>query len=85
MQQHLLTLLVLVPVVGALVAILYSLAPGGREENYKWIAFLTSLATFVFSLLLIQGAGGGTADFRTLQPPQHRATVRMPMHTLERR
>ncbi len=64
MQQHLLTLLVLVPVVGALVAILYSLAPGGREENYKWIAFLTSLATFVFSLLLIQGAGGGTADFR---------------------
>jgi len=64
MQQHLLTLLVLVPVVGALVAILYSLAPGGREENYKWIAFLTSLATFVLSLLLIQGAGGGTADFR---------------------
>ena len=64
MQQHLLTLLVLVPVVGALVAILYSLAPGGREENYKWIAFLTSLATFVFSLVLIQGAGGATADFR---------------------
>src|SRR5439155_5664814 len=33
----------------------------------------------------LSAVGGGTADFRTLQPPQHRATVRMPMHTLERR
>ena len=64
MQQHLLTLLLLVPVAGALVAVLYSYAPSRREENYKWIAFLTTLATFVLSLLLIQGAGGSTAGFR---------------------
>jgi NADH-quinone oxidoreductase subunit M len=64
MQQHLLTLLLLVPVAGALVAVLYSYAPSRREENYKWIAFFTTLATFALSLLLIQGAGGSMAGFR---------------------
>jgi NADH-quinone oxidoreductase subunit M len=62
-MPHLLTLLVVVPVAGALVAILYSFAPGRREEHYKWIAFLTTLATFALSLLLIQGASGSTAAF----------------------
>jgi NADH-quinone oxidoreductase subunit M len=64
MQQHLLTLLLIVPVAGALAAVLYSYAPSRREEHYKWIAFLTTLATFALSLLLIQGAGGSTAGFR---------------------
>jgi len=63
-MQHLLTLLLLVPVAGALAAVLYSYAPSRREEHYKWIAFLTTLATFALSLLLIQGAGGSTAGFR---------------------
>jgi NADH-quinone oxidoreductase subunit M len=64
MLRHLLTLLLLVPVAGALAAVLYSYAPSRREEHYKWIAFLTTLATFALSLLLIQGAGGSTAGFR---------------------
>src|SRR6266850_6716174 len=64
MQQHLLTLLLIVPVAGALAAVLYSFASSRREEHYKWIAFLTTLATFALSLLLIQGAGGSTAGFR---------------------
>ena len=64
MQQHLLTLLLLVPVAGALAAVLYSFAPSRREENYKWIAFFTTLGTFALSLLLIQGAGGSMAGFR---------------------
>src|SRR5258708_16943 len=64
MQKHLLTLLLIVPVVGALAAVLYSFAPSRREEHYKWIALLTTLGTFALSLLLIQGAGGSMAGFR---------------------
>ena len=63
-MPHLLTLLVLWPVFGALVSVLYSLVPGRREENYKWIALLTTSVTFVVSLFLIQGVGAGTAGFR---------------------
>src|SRR5260370_37765006 len=62
-MPHLLTLLVVVPVAGALVAILYSFAPGRREEHYKWIAFVTTLVIFARSLLLIRGAGANTAGF----------------------
>ena len=62
-MPHLLTLLVVVPVAGALVAILYSFAPGRREEHYKWIAFVTTLVIFALSLLLIRGAGANTAGF----------------------
>src|SRR6266496_119082 len=64
MQQHLLTVLVLLPVAGALVAVIYSLTPGQRQENYKWIALLTTVATFGVSLFLIQGISAGTAEFR---------------------
>jgi NADH-quinone oxidoreductase subunit M len=62
-MPHLLTLLVVVPVAGALVAILYSFAPGWREEHYKWIAFVTTLVIFALSLLLIRGAGANTTGF----------------------
>src|SRR5215813_4375517 len=64
MQQHLLTVLILLPVVGALVLFAYSFLPGRREENYRWIALLVSSATFAVSLLLLRGAGGAIADFR---------------------
>src|SRR6266496_1367694 len=64
MQQHLLTVLVLLPVAGALVAVIYSLTPGQRQENYKWIALLTTVATFGVSLFLIKGISAGTAEFR---------------------
>jgi NADH-quinone oxidoreductase subunit M len=56
-MPYLLTILIIVPVVGALASVLYSFAPGRREEHYKWIALLTTVVTFVLSLLLLNGAG----------------------------
>jgi NADH-quinone oxidoreductase subunit M len=63
-MSHLLTTLILIPVAGALLLIGYSLLPGRREENYKWIGFVVSLLTFGLSLLLLRGVGGATAEFR---------------------
>lgn len=59
-MPHLLTLLLLWPVFGALVSVVYSLLPGQREANYKWIALVTTSVTFIVSLFLIQGVGAGT-------------------------
>src|SRR5262245_49386220 len=56
-MPHLLTILILIPVVGAIAAVLYGLAPGRREDHYKWIALLTTVVTFILSLFLLQGAG----------------------------
>ena len=63
MQQHLLTAIILVPVIGALATVAYSLLPGKRESNYKWIALVFSVADFSLSLLLIRGVGAGTKGF----------------------
>ena len=57
MQQHLLTIIVLLPFVGALATVAYSLLPSKRESNYKWIALGFSLIDFAVSLLLIRGVG----------------------------
>src|SRR6185369_12451572 len=62
-MQHLLTILLLLPVAGALALVLYSFASSRREEHYRWIALITTVATFVASLLLLYGIGGG-AEFR---------------------
>ena len=64
MRQHLLTILVLLPVLGALVAIGYSLMPSSQEANYKWIALALTTLTFILSLLLIQGVGADAGQFR---------------------
>src|SRR5437016_2939754 len=64
MQQHLLTIVILLPVIGALAMAGYGFAPNRREEHYRWIAFAFSTATFLLSLLLIRGAGAGLAEFR---------------------
>ena len=64
MQQHLLTILILLPIVGALAMVGYSFAPNRREEHYRWIALVFSIATFLVSLLLLRGAGGAIAEFR---------------------
>ena len=66
-MPHLLTILILLPVAGALALVLYSFAPPRRDEHYRWIALVTTIATFVVSLLLLRGAGGigaGGAEFR---------------------
>ena len=63
MQQYLLTIIILLPVVGALAIVGYSLLPSRREANYKWIALVFSTLEFALSLLLIRGAGSATFTF----------------------
>ena len=67
MQQYLLTIIILLPVVGALATVGYSLLPSKRESNYKWIALIVSVADFALSLLLIRGSGAGVKDFRFVE------------------
>ena len=64
MSQHLLTILILLPIVGALALIGYSFVPARREEHYRWIALLFAIATFAVSLFLLRGTGGAIAEFR---------------------
>jgi NADH-quinone oxidoreductase subunit M len=66
-MQHLLTIIILLPVAGALAIVGYSLLPGKRESNYKWIALAFSLVNFGLSLFLIRGIGAGTKDFRFVE------------------
>jgi len=63
MQNHLLTVLILLPVIGAGTTVVYSLTPGARESHHRWIALGFTTLLFVVSLLLIQGAGGGAFRF----------------------
>src|SRR3954464_2608014 len=66
MQQYLLTILLLLPTVGAVAAIAHGLVYK-RETDYRWIALAVSVVTFLLSLLLL-GDGGTTADgFRFVQ------------------
>ncbi|HJR07322.1 MAG TPA: NADH-quinone oxidoreductase subunit M [Pyrinomonadaceae bacterium] len=60
MSRHLLTILILLPVAGALTAVVYGMAARHSETASKWIALAFSTATFVLSLLLL--TGGGYAD-----------------------
>jgi NADH-quinone oxidoreductase subunit M len=62
-MSHLLTILILLPVAGGLVTVGYGMLPNRREENFKWIALVFSLATFALSLLLLRGTGSGP-EFR---------------------
>ncbi len=64
MQQYLLTILILLPVIGALSAVAYNFLPAKQEDHFRWIALAFTVATFVLSLLLISGVGVGAADFR---------------------
>src|SRR5687768_1689383 len=63
-MPYLLTILILLPFAGALALVLYGFAPQRREQHYRWIALVTTLATFVVSLLLLRGLGGTGAEFR---------------------
>ena len=62
MRQHLLTILILLPVFGALGAVAYSFVPSSQEAHYKWIALVVTTITFALSLLLVSGVGA--AEFR---------------------
>ena len=63
-MPHLLTILILLPFVGALALVAYSFAPPRRDEHYRWIALVTTVATFVVSLLLLRSSGASGAEFR---------------------
>ncbi|HEV2828711.1 MAG TPA: NADH-quinone oxidoreductase subunit M [Pyrinomonadaceae bacterium] len=62
-MQHLLTIIILLPVAGALATVGYSLLPNKRESNYKWIALGVSIVEFAVSLLLIRGVGSKDFSF----------------------
>jgi NADH-quinone oxidoreductase subunit M len=64
MQNYLLTILILLPVIGAATAMVYSFTPGARDSHHRWIALgFTSLA-FLLSLMLLSGSGGGLNAWR---------------------
>jgi NADH-quinone oxidoreductase subunit M len=63
-MPHLLTILILLPFAGALALVAYSFAPPRRDQHYRWIALVTTIATFVVSLLLLRGLGASGAEFR---------------------
>src|SRR5438270_1347382 len=64
MQNHLLTILILLPVVGAATAVVYSFTPGAKESHHRWIALGFTTLAFVISLLLIKGSGTAVNAFR---------------------
>jgi NADH-quinone oxidoreductase subunit M len=53
MQQYLITILILLPVVGAAAVAAHGVAPYADRRHYRWIALGFSLATFALSLLLL--------------------------------
>src|SRR5205807_1747651 len=55
---------ILLPVIGAATALVYSFTPGARDTHHRWIAFGFTTAVFVVSLLLLKGAGDGLHGFR---------------------
>src|SRR5215217_572106 len=63
-MPYLLTILILLPVAGALALVLYSFLSNSREEHYRWIAFIATAATFTVSLLLLRGVGASGSEFR---------------------
>src|SRR5687768_1832463 len=63
-MPYLLTILILLPFAGALALVVYSFASPRRDNHYRWIALVATIATFVASLLLLRGAGPSGAEFR---------------------
>ena len=63
-MPYLLTTLILLPVAGALGLVLYSFVSSRREEHYRWIALVMTVATFAVSLLLLRGVVASGAEFR---------------------
>ncbi|HKG60857.1 MAG TPA: NADH-quinone oxidoreductase subunit M [Pyrinomonadaceae bacterium] len=63
-MSYLLTILILLPVAGTLALVGYSFVSSRREEHYRWIALITTAATFVVSLLLLRGIGASGAELR---------------------
>ena len=54
MRPYLLTILILLPFVGALAVAAHGFAPYADRKHYRWIALVFSLLTFAASLLLLR-------------------------------
>jgi NADH-quinone oxidoreductase subunit M len=69
MQQYLLTVLILLPVVGAVAVAAHNWAPWKRETHYRLIALAFSVLTFAVSLLLLTApvGMGTTSTFHFVQ------------------
>ncbi|HVG30515.1 MAG TPA: NADH-quinone oxidoreductase subunit M [Pyrinomonadaceae bacterium] len=67
MQNYLITVLILLPALGAAALAAHALAPYRRESHYRWIALLVSTATFAVSLLLLGGGGTSAGQFHFVQ------------------
>src|SRR5690349_20781748 len=63
-MPNLLTILILLPVAGALALVGYNFVSSRREEHFRWIALIVTLATFALSLLLLRGVAASGAEFR---------------------
>jgi NADH-quinone oxidoreductase subunit M len=63
-MAYLLTILILLPVAGTLALVGYSFVSSRREEHYRWIALIVTVATFVLSLLLLRGVGASGSELR---------------------
>ena len=63
-MSYLLTILILLPVAGALALVGYGFVSNRKEEHYRWIALIVTVVTFAVSLLLLRGAGAYSAEFR---------------------
>src|SRR6185295_17903084 len=63
-MSYLLTILILLPVAGTLALVGYSFVSSRREEHYRWIALIVTVATFVLSLLLLRGIGASGSELR---------------------
>ncbi len=61
MQQMLLTILILLPTVGAIATAAHGYTSYRRDTHYRWIALTFSTVTFILSLLLLGGGFGGGA------------------------
>jgi NADH-quinone oxidoreductase subunit M len=63
-MPYLLTILILLPFAGTLAVVGYSFVSSKREEHYRWIALIATVATFIVSLLLLRGIGASGAELR---------------------
>jgi NADH-quinone oxidoreductase subunit M len=62
-NENLLTILILLPVFGALGVLAYQMF-SGREENLKWITLGVTIVNFLISLLLLGGAPASSNGFQ---------------------
>ncbi|MEJ7616782.1 MAG: NADH-quinone oxidoreductase subunit M, partial [Pyrinomonadaceae bacterium] len=80
MKDYLLTLLILLPVFGAVGLVGHSFTSYRRDSHYRWIALGVSLANFLVSLLLLTGGDTATGVFRFEQNVVWISSIRANYH-----